>query len=380
MIWMLLFLGQPQEWRAWFDSPGGPLPFKLVIEGDSAYVQNASEKLAFDQVIRVGENIELVFDHYDSRIKATLSGNKMNGTWRKTVNAERVAELPFQAELGPKPRFEKPLQTGPAQVLAPRYEVMFNHVEDGETPAILEIEEQGSELIATFMTKTGDYRFLQGNRYGNRLFLSCFDAGHAFLFTATQGEDGNLHGDFWSSDKWHETWLAKPNPNATLPDAFALTTLQGQTFKFTFPNLHGEMVSQDNFTGKPLIVSIFGSWCPNCNDEHRYLVELAKKFPELQIVGIAFEATGQESRDLPALKKFKKRFKIPYPLLYAGGKDKKEAAKTLGQLNHVLAYPTTLFMDRNGKVVKIHTGFTGPGTGEHYNELKKEFETTIQAL
>ena len=49
-------------------------------------------------------------------------------------------------------------------------------------------------------------------------------------------------------------------------------------------------------------------------------------------------------------------------------------------LNHVLSYPTTIFIDKKGVVRKIHTGFNGPATGEKYTEFKTEFEGFVGEL
>jgi hypothetical protein len=45
-----------------------------------------------------------------------------------------------------------------------------------------------------------------------------------------------------------------------------------------------------------------------------------------------------------------------------------------------LSYPTSIFIDKTGKVRKIHTGFNGPATGEKYVEFKTEFEAFVAAL
>ena len=49
-------------------------------------------------------------------------------------------------------------------------------------------------------------------------------------------------------------------------------------------------------------------------------------------------------------------------------------------LNKVMSYPTSLFVDRSGEIVKIHTGFYGPGTGEYYTEYVKETKAFLNHL
>ena len=49
-------------------------------------------------------------------------------------------------------------------------------------------------------------------------------------------------------------------------------------------------------------------------------------------------------------------------------------------LKHVLSYPTTIYIDKKGKVRKIHTGFNGPATGEKYIEFKTEFKEFTDKL
>jgi hypothetical protein len=87
---------------------------------------------------------------------------------------------------------------------------------------------------------------------------------------------------------------------------------------------------------------------------------------------------AMESRPLP--REFRDQYEIEYPTLIAGISDKDDASRKLPALDHVYAYPTTVFIDRSGVVRKIHTGFAGPATGEHYEALKRDFEDTIRAL
>ena len=173
---------------------------------------------------------------------------------------------------------------------------------------------------------------------------------------------------------------------ALLPDAWTQVGLTGDSgdFHFEFPDLEGSPVSlQDSrFRGKVVLVNVFGSWCPNCNDEAPLLAEWHRRYRDagLEIVGLAYEFTGEPERDREQVRRFAARYGIEYPLLLAGISDKTAAGATLPDLTAVLSYPTTLFIDRQGKVRRIHSGFTGPGTGDHYARLVAEFEGLIESL
>jgi len=71
---------------------------------------------------------------------------------------------------------------------------------------------------------------------------------------------------------------------------------------------------------------------------------------------------------------------VEYPVLFAGTNDRTSAAKSLPMLNHILGYPTTIFIDKKGNVRKIHTGFSGPATGNDYTRFKESFIRFIDKL
>ena len=153
-------------------------------------------------------------------------------------------------------------------------------------------------------------------------------------------------------------------------------------FRFSYPDLDGHTVSSEDarFRGKVLLITITGSWCPNCHDEAPLLRELYEKYHAqgLEIVAIAFEYTGEVERDLRQLRLFRDKYKLPFPMLLAGTTE--EAKDKLSQLEDFAGYPTALYVGRDGKVRGIHAGFDGPATGSHYTELRSEMDSTIQKL
>lgn len=386
--------------RAVLASPGGDLPFFLRLarageESWTAVVLNGSEEVPASAVRVDDHGVEIRFDHYDSVITAAWSAPEgtMKGTWERQAGRERP-KMAFRAEPGASHRFDPPAKHGGGEQAEPRVEGAWDatFTDDKESfPARAEFSQAGDLVTGTFLTPTGDYRFLAGDYRDGLLRLSCFDGAHAFLFEARAAGDGTLDGDFWSRGSYHATWTARRavpegEPTGSLPDPFAMTTLTNPTGRltFTFPDLAGNPVSLSDvrFAGKVVLVDIFGSWCPNCNDEAPLLAQLYREYHDrgLEIVGLAYEMTGDPGRDAAFVRKYADRHGVSWPLLLAGTSDKPEASKTLPDLSGVLAFPTLIFVGRDGRVAAIHTGFAGPGTGRHHQDQRALYRRTIDAL
>lgn len=380
------------SWRGVLASPGGELPFTLRLDDDGprlrAVILNGSEEAPINRVTRDGRKLSFHFDHYDSEIEATLADGKMQGRFRRTIPSGDSV-LAFSAEKGDTDRFKPTTRKGAGTLPEVSGSWAVEFVDDGGSEiAQGEFLQQGSTVTGTFLTPTGDHRFLAGSYENGLLRLSCFDGSHAYLFEAVAQEDGSLAGDFWSRESYHAKWTARRAAagEQVLPDAWAQVGLQNAEgrFHFEFPDAEGKMLSlaDPRFRGKVVVVNLFGSWCPNCNDEAPLLSAWHHRFrgQGLEIVGLAFEYTGKPERDREQLRRFSARHSIDYPLLLAGTSDKKKAAAALPDLTRVAAFPTTIFLGRDGKVRKIHSGFAGPGTGRHHAELVAELEALLQQL
>ena len=118
-------------------------------------------------------------------------------------------------------------------------------------------------------------------------------------------------------------------------------------------------------------------------DETAYLSKFydRNKNKDVEILGLAFERTTDFEKSKKNIERLKNRFNVGYDLLITGfTNDKEDAAKALPMLNKVVAFPTMIIIDKKGEVRKIHTGFSGPGTGKHYIEFVNEFEKLISDL
>ncbi|MCA9323305.1 MAG: redoxin family protein, partial [Planctomycetes bacterium] len=370
---------------AWLVCPGGELHFGLSfseLNGRfSASIHNGSEAIGVAAGLMDAGAWRIEFPHYDSAIEfRVLPTGSLEGRWRKQTSGQRFVELPFRAR---RAMPETPAQD--AELETTRYESRFSSSPD--EPAVLELHQRSDNALqGTFLTTTGDYRYLAGRWEGDAFELSCFDGAHAFLFRGRRGDDGGLEGDFWSGDRWHETWTARPSPTAALPDAFSLTRLSGgeDVDVLSFPDLDGRVrgLGDADFAGRARLVVIFGSWCPNCHDLTDYLVELRRRYAGLglQVVGLAFELTDDPARNARQVRRYLERHAADWPVLLAGPADKARATEALGFLDRIRSYPTTLFCAADGRVQAIHQGFCGPATGPAHEKLRAAFEARIEAL
>lgn len=393
----LMGSGEPVAgpWRAWLDSPGGELPFGLEIQrGDSvwrAWLINPPERTAVPKVGVSGDTLTLDIDHYDARIVATIAkdGKRLDGTWRKRGRGDAWVELPFHAEAGAHPRFaHSPKETTTAALgaigVTGRWSVSFS---GSEQPAIgvFHSAPDGS-VTGTILTATGDYRFLAGRFDSPRLRLSTFDGAHAFLFDARMQSDGTLSGDFWSRDAWHETWSAKRDDEAKLPDGFERVTpgRAAALAEVTVRDLDGRprTLAEAGPKGAVRLIELFGTWCPNCHDASAYLAELDERYrgKGLIVVGLAFEYDDDLARSVSLVKRFAERHQARYEMLVAGTTDKERIAKLLPFLAEFKAYPTLVLIDRSNRVRAIYSGFAGPATGEDHLRLRKTMESIIEEL
>lgn len=375
-------------WRGVIEIQNQELPFNFEVKRDDkggydVFLINAEERLLLDEVSVTDDSVDMALHIFDANIKASIEGDSLNGIF--VNNYAENYRLPFKAVHGQEFRFEENHSTETAADFSGTFDVTFNHEKD-TTRAVALFNQNGNKVTGTFMTPTGDYRFLEGSAAGNQLQLSTFDGNHLYLFRGSMQEDGSIAGEFFSGKSWHEQWIAVKNNEAALPDAESLTYLKEgyDRISFTFPDVNGKPVSLDDerFDNKVVILQLLGTWCPNCMDETRFLAPWydENKDRGVEIIGLAYERKPDFNYASGRVKKMAEKMNVHYELLIAGTDDKKKAAETLPMLNAVVAFPTTIFIGKDGQVKKIHTGFNGPGTGKYYEQFREQFNQTVNAL
>lgn len=112
--------------------------------------------------------------------------------------------------------------------------------------------------------------------------------------------------------------------------------------------LDGEPLALERFTGRPLLVNFWATWCKPCRHEIPLLVSLRREFSEagLEVVGIAID-TLEDTRELAG------ELGVDYPVM-VGEQAGIDAMTAFGAPTTALPY--TAVVDREGRIVADHVG------------------------
>ncbi len=371
------------------EETAGELPFNfdVVYDGtDKFYMKlyNGKETIVLKDIewgnsIRTGDDtITIHFPEYGNYIKAIFKENVMDGHW--IIPTKNGLSIPFSARYGVDYRFT-PLKKVPATNLTGKWATLF---EDAEEPfhGIGEFEQKDNTLTGTFRTETGDFRYLDGSIQKDKFYLSCFDGSHAFLLEGKIKSDKNIIGSFRSGISYQTTFSGERNDHFSLLDPHKMTkVIGGNNISFSLKNPEGIPISLNDpkLAGKPKVIQILGTWCPNCKDETVFLKEYLKNNEDIAVLGIAFERGDDIINANNTITKYKKAMQIPYEIVYGGKADKAVVTQLFPQLDKIYSFPTTIFVDKNNKIQDIYTGFNGPATSE-YDNYKKDFDSIVKNL
>ncbi|HKS56256.1 MAG TPA: TlpA disulfide reductase family protein [Steroidobacteraceae bacterium] len=376
-------------YRAVLRLPGGDTPFGFEVAQEQQryviYLTNGTERTRVSNVQVAAGELTAVFPGYENSLRATLHRDSIEGsvTLIKAGGKEQV--IPFNAKLGETYRFYADAATDNADVDG-TWEATFTNDKGETSKALLLFDQQHDHVSGSVMTPTGDHRFLEGQMRGDELQLSTFAGGLAYLYKLKVDAKGGLEGEYWQGLAAHEKVAARRNDAATLDGAGKQTAMRDseQPLNFTFPDADGKPVSLSDpqFRGKVVLVTLGGTWCPNCHDEANFLAPFYRenRHRGFEVVALMFERHGDFAKAARAVRGYRQDLGIDYPTLIAGLSETDEASKALPMLNGIYGYPTAILVDRGGRVRSIHTGFAGPATGRHYDEHVKEFRDEVEQL
>ncbi|HEX9730088.1 MAG TPA: TlpA disulfide reductase family protein [Gemmatimonadales bacterium] len=372
----------PGAWKAALDLAGGPLRFRMAFasgpDGVGGQLCNGGRCDPFTTVATLaGDSVLFDMADYGAAIRAVVAGDSLIGFYRNVGN-RGPRTIPFRAARGTWS------MTPPRDELVGRWDATFAPLEK-PSPRVIEVRRTAHGLEGTIVSNTGDYGLFWGGTEAESFSMAHFDGSFVYLLTG-QVDGDTLRGVFHAGARAQTPFVAVRStgrPHLTPPTEVARADSSGP-FRFAFPDLDGVVVSHDDarFAGKVVLVDIIGTWCPTCHDAAPLMVDLYRRYHDrgLEIVGLAYEVSGDTAVDGALVRRYRDKFTIPFPLLLAGVNDDDSPQATQPQLSGPIAFPTTIFLDRTGRVRRVHSGFYGPALGASHEALQREFREFVESL
>lgn len=368
-------------WRAVLDLAGGPLPFALRIEragrGWQGEFCNGVKCQRFSQVRVKNDSLVLENADYAATMTAALQGDSLVGYYHN-VGSNGPRTIPFRAARG-----RWPITRAPRSLVGRWDATYFQDL--GSSPRVFEFRNGPAGIEGTLISSTSDYGPFSGIVSADSFAIGYFDGAFVYLITGkVQGD--TLRGIFHAGLRTQTRWQAVRSGGAPhLQSPTEITSADtAQPFRFRFPDLQGRLVGNDDrrFKGKVVLVDIFGTWCPTCHEGTPELLRLYQRYRGrgLEIVGLAFEVSGDTAANGPLVRRYRDKFRLPFPLLLAGSSDVENIEAALPQLRGAGAFPTLIFLGRDGRVRRVHAGFHGLAAGAQHQRQIREFEKEIEKL
>ena len=362
---------------------GQAVPFTLQITGSGDAVEgalvNGRQKSPSSSGSFSGGHLILHYDEFANTLDATLQDGTLTGAFGRTGH---TVTLTAQKSAAPVSDSANPPH------IAGVWQIAVDGPK-GEHSWTLRVHQSGAKVDAVIQRIDGDTGNLYGAWRDGQFAVSHFTAAGPSYAVLRPQPDGTLqvftftHSNGLQPLPAHRLPAERDASLAIADDPLHHTTLANpaQPLAFRFPDLSGKLVASTDpeFRHKAVIVSIGGSWCPNCQDEAPFLESLYQRYHDrgLEIVEVSFEESAQLAN--PArLRTVISKFGITYPVLVAGTPDQLD--EKFPEVEGLNCWPTTFFIGRDGLVKSIHTGYSGPATGKDNAALERETTALVQRL
>lgn len=347
-------------------------------------ITNADEKIIITEITRNGDTLIMKPPVFTSVIVAVLRNDSLVGKYYPK-GIEVGNPYKFYAVSGVVDRFPWYTEKAAFDVTG-RWKVIENPGTSDSTIMVGEFRQTGDKVLGTFLNTTGDYRYLEGKVSGNKFLFSKMDGAQSLIFNADIKDQNTMeNGRFMGSSKWTSKWMAIRDENIILPGSEQLVKVKNgyTTFDFAGIDMNGKTVTSKDEIFKNRVVAVLagGSWCPNCLDEARLFRDLYSKYKEqgFEVVALNFEdKTFEPSKK--KMERFINQTGANYTFLYVAPRGREKRDSVLYPIEGQMAFPTGLFLDKTGTIRKVETGFSGPGTGEHYTKFVEETTKLIELL
>lgn len=136
--------------------------------------------------------------------------------------------------------------------------------------------------------------------------------------------------------------------------------LEGMAPDFTLKSRSGENVKLSELRGEVVMINFWASWCAPCRQEMPLLEEMYKKYNDLGFVllGVNVEEDSSKAGDLL------KEVPVSFPVLFDNKND-------VTKLYKVVAMPSTVMVDRDGKMRYLHRGYLPGYEAEYVKQIKE---------
>lgn len=371
-------------WKIELNLQGQTLPViihfdKLEKDALSGHLVNSKEKISLEGTFKNGEFQTQIGANY-AILKGRIKDGELKGYWVRTNKEDyRVDFSGVKTSL--TSLYKNYENSNLAFNISGKWKIKLNEEKFG----LGIFKQNGSRVQGSILTSTGDYRFLDGHIKGADLFLTGFDGVFSYIFKLKLiGK--TFAGIMYAGKSFNNGISGSMDDSFKLEDPLNISSVTSNYIeKFDYKSLSGQQINLDNnrFKGKVKIIQVFGSWCPNCHDETRFFLDWRKKYPaklnQVEFIALAFERFKEESEALKALRKFKVKEQVDYPIVLVDYNNTKKVSDIL-PIDNLKAFPTTLFLNKENKIVKIHTGFAGQATEIFFDQFVQMFNKTVDEL
>ena len=136
-------------------------------------------------------------------------------------------------------------------------------------------------------------------------------------------------------------------------------SISGPAPNFTLKSLSGENIKLSELTGNVVLINFWASWCGPCRQEMPFLNAIHNKYKALgfTVLGVNVEEEVANARSFIAERP------VDFPILF-------DSNNKVSELYKVIAMPTTVVIDRDGKLRFLHQGYQS-GDEVEYRKMVK---------
>lgn len=367
------------EWTGTVGNELAKVPVQLRIvrgQGDSAtlhIVQGGREARPLHGTLR-NDSARFTYPLYDVEITMKLrEDGTVLGEWNKSSGhypnvldlvLERGDAVPVGSTAGPD--------------LSGEWRVEFEGKEKASTMVLWNRKEHYEAVV---VSPQGDLPYGYGGVVDGELELSGFDGISAFYFRATP-EKAKLAGELVINGAQTIPWTATriDSPKDDSEAAYEAMKMDAQRSA----GLEVGNFDVRDYHGRVVVVDLFATWCANCGS----LVPLLNGWHErsqaedLVVVGVACELTGDPARDDEFVRRYVEEYDVEYPVYVSRATQESVAEEVLLPLGleKLSAFPTTVFIGRNGFPQAFHYGFVGPAAPKRHEKEVELLNRQLEAL